>query len=119
MWVVLGDLAATHRWIPGVASARMEGLRRICRTQDGFEIVEEISDYSKESRTRGYRQLQVPAPIKNSHGKFAVLAVGDGSVVVWDSEFDPLEPSRESEITGMMSGFYDQTLESLRRCVEG
>lgn len=50
VWIVWGDLAATHRWIPGIASARMEGLRRICRTQDGFEIVEEISDYSKEPR---------------------------------------------------------------------
>jgi hypothetical protein len=115
---MLGDLAATTRWVPGIVTARMEGMRRICRTQEGSEIVEDISNYSEEARSWSYRQLRVPVPIRNSRGTLKVLAEGHGSLVVWDAEFDPLDPRMDAEVTVMMSGFYDQTLALLRKCVE-
>lgn len=48
VWAILGDLGAVTRWVPGVASARMEGMRRICTLEDGGEIREGIADFSDE-----------------------------------------------------------------------
>jgi hypothetical protein len=42
VWALLRDLAAVSEWVPGIASARLDGTRRICTTADGAEIHEEI-----------------------------------------------------------------------------
>lgn len=119
VWDVLGALAATSEWLPGTVGARMDGMIRICETADGGEIHEEISDYSAERRTYRYRHLQVPLPVKNSTGKFAVEAgASGGAFVVLDVDFDALDPAMEVPIEQMFGGALDQALESLRRRVE-
>lgn len=117
VWNVLGDPLATPSWIPGLADARIDGKVRVCTTTDGNEIVEEV-DYSDADRQFEYVQRQVPLPVKDSRGRMTVEAEGDGAEVLWDAEFEVLDPSQETEVVGMIDGFYKQTLESLRRCVE-
>ena len=94
VWAVLGDLAAAHTWIPGITTAKVEGMKRVCTTADGREIREEISDYSAEKRTYRYKHLQQPLPVKNSHGIFTLQAEGAGSVVVWEAEFEVPDPTQ-------------------------
>jgi mxaD protein len=118
VWGVLGDLPATHEWLPGMVAARMEGSIRICETADGGEVHEEISDYSPERHTYRYRHLQVPLPVANSTGIFTVQPTDGGAVVVLESDFDALDPAMESEIERMFGGALDEALESLRRRVE-
>lgn len=118
VWNVLGDLAATHQWIPGIASARVEGGERVCVTADGFEIHETISDYDPRTRTFNYRQTRVPIPVQNSRGRFAVEADGMGAVVVWDAEFDVLDAAKSTEVTTMVDQYYKQTLVSLQKKIE-
>lgn len=119
VWAVLGDLAATSEWLPGTVATRMEGPIRICDTADGNEIREEITDYSPDRHTYRYRHTQVPLPVKNSTGKFAVEAgTSGGALVVLESEFDALDPEMEAEIARKFGGALEQALESLRRRVE-
>lgn len=118
VWAVLGDLAEVNTWVPGIASAKVEGMKRVCVAADGSEIREDISDYSNERRTYCYAHTQVPLPVKNSRGKFTVEADGRGSLVVWDAEFEVLNSAQEAEVTRMIDGFYKQALESLRKRIE-
>lgn len=119
VWAVLGDLAATPEWLPGTVAARMEAMTRICITADGSEIREEIADYSHERRTYTYRHLELPLPVRNSHGTFTVRADGsDDAVVVLEADFDALDPAMEGEIEQMFGGALERALESLRRRVE-
>jgi carbon monoxide dehydrogenase subunit G len=119
VWGVLGDLEAVTEWIPGIASARVEGSARYCVAADGSEIREEISDYSAERRSYGYAHLTQPVPIANSRGSLRVEPNGGGSRVVWEAEFDVLDPGSEEAVTAMLDGAYKQTLSSLRRRIEG
>lgn len=119
VWTILGDLAATPEWLPGTVAARMEGPVRVCTTADGGEIREEIGGYSPERRTYRYRHLAVPLPVKGSSGRFLVEAGRDGgSVVVLESEFEPLDLAMEGQIEQMLDGALKQALESLRRRME-
>ena len=94
VWAILGDLAAVTRWVPGVSSARMEGMRRICTIEDGGEIHEEIADFSDERRRFSYSQAVHPLGFERSEGTLAVAAAGDGSVVTWTTEIEFADPSR-------------------------
>lgn len=119
VWTVLGDLPATPEWLPGTASARMEGSVRLCTTVDGSEIREEISDYSADERSYRYRHIQVPLPVSYSSGRFTVEPGSNGgAVVVLESEFEALDPAMAAELETMFGGALDQALESLRRRVE-
>jgi carbon monoxide dehydrogenase subunit G len=114
VWAIVGDLAATPEWIPGIVSASVDGATRVCRTADGNEIRETITELSPDARTLSYEQSQVPLPISGSRGTMRVRANGQGSVVEWDAEFEAPD-----EVAAMVDGYYKQTLEALRRRVEG
>lgn len=118
VWGLLGDLAGTPRWIPGIISAQVDGSSRVCVTAEGFEIRESILNYSSAARSFEYAQSQVPMPVKDSRGRFSVQADGTGSLVVWDAEFEFLDPSVAEQMTGMIDGYYKAALDSLRQAVE-
>ena len=119
VWEVLGDLESTPEWIPGVAEATVSGDRRVCRTTDGEEIHERIHGYDEAARTWSYAQSVVPLPITGSAGTLRVRESGVGSVVEWEARFDIAEGNDPEQLVPMIDGFYEQTLESLRRRVEG
>jgi uncharacterized protein YndB with AHSA1/START domain len=112
VWEVLGDLAATDEWLPGVVKAEVNGSTRVCTMADGSEIKEEISGYEAERLSFRYRHLQVPLPVQDSGGAFLVQA--DPTRVVLESSFTPLDPA----VGPMIEGAFQQALESLKRRVE-
>lgn len=118
VWAVLGNLAAAYTWIPGIVSANVQGLNRVCLTADGQEIHEEISNYRAEKYTFSYQHLQQPLPIKNSHGIFTVEAAKTGSLVVWEAEFEVIDAAQKEELTAIINGYYQQALELLKQRVE-
>jgi carbon monoxide dehydrogenase subunit G len=113
VWRILGDLAATAEWIPGVVEAEVDGDARVCRTADGSEIRERITARSDEERSFSYEQSQVPLPISGSRGTLSVVERGPGSTVAWEAEFEAPE-----EVAALVDGYYRQTLEALKRRVE-
>jgi hypothetical protein len=62
--------------------------------------------------------VQVPLPVRRSHGTFTVEADGTGSLVTMDAEIEPLDPAKEAELVPVIDGFYKQALESLRQFIE-
>jgi uncharacterized protein YndB with AHSA1/START domain len=119
VWSVLGDLAATSEWLPGVVTAEVDGSKRVCTMADGSEIHEEITAYEPERRSFRYRHVQVPLPVKDSGGSFVVEAGGErSSTVLLESSFTALEPGQEHQVGQMIEGAFQNALESLKRRVE-
>lgn len=120
VWAVLGDLGAITRWVPGVSSARMEGMRRICEMEDGSEIHEEIADFSDEQRRYAYTQSVHPLGFKRSAGTLAVKANGDGgSRVFWNAEVDFADGIQEANVLPMLRQGYAAALQRLKQVAEG
>jgi carbon monoxide dehydrogenase subunit G len=120
VWAVLGDLRAVTRWVPGVSSARMEGMRRICVMEDGSQIHEEIADFSDEQRRYAYTQPVHPLGFKRSAGTLAVEPDGHGSSrVVWSAEIDFADTSHEPEMLPMLRQGYAAALQRLKEVAEG
>jgi len=117
-WAVVGDLAGVNSWIPGIVSSTVKGSERFCTDSGGNIIHEQISDYSETHRSYRYAHLQVPLPIRDSHGQFSVAPDGDGAVVRWDAAFEVLDPAQETAVVRMVDTYYQQTVESLRRTIE-
>ena len=119
VWAVLGDLASTPDWLPGTVSARLDGATRVCVMADGSQIHEQISGYSAEDHTFDWRHLQVPLPVRDSHGTFTVIPGEAGSsTVTLHAEFEPLDHNAAEAVTKMIDGAFQQSLEALRRFVE-
>lgn len=118
VWEVLGNLTACNRWIPGVTEAKIDGMLRTCSTADGNIIKEKISNYSEKEHTYNYEHLQSPMPVKNSKGVFKIEHNEEGTLVIWDAEFEVLDQSKKEEISKMIDGYYKQTLETLKKLFE-
>ena len=118
VWAILGNLARAPEYVPGIMTAKVEGMQRLCTDAYGNEIREEISDYSEEQHSYAFKHLQVPLPVKWSQGKFTVEAEGGSSLVVMGWEFEALDPTQEAKLTPMLDSAAKMTLENLRQRVE-
>jgi uncharacterized protein YndB with AHSA1/START domain len=120
VWAVLADMPATRQWLPGVVAARMDGDVRVCQMADGQQVHERISDTSAERRSFRFEHLRVPLPVERSGGIFTVTAGPEPhtATVSLRTTFEPLDPSGADELTGMIRGAFQRSLESLRRFVE-
>jgi uncharacterized protein YndB with AHSA1/START domain len=116
VWAVLGDLTAVTRWVPGVQTARMEGMRRICTMEDGGEIHEEISDL--DGRSFRYEQTVHPLGFERSEGTLRVEPNGDGARVVWNAEIEFAEPAQEAQLLPMLEQGYAGALQRLKEVAE-
>jgi carbon monoxide dehydrogenase subunit G len=119
VWTILSDLGAVTRWVPGVAAAQMEGMRRICALEDGGEIHEEISDFSDDERRYSYDQVVHPLGLKRSHGTVAVETNGHGTRVVWTAEVEFADGIQESQVLPMLRQGYAAALQRLKEVAEG
>ncbi|MBI5379013.1 MAG: SRPBCC family protein [Nitrospirae bacterium] len=119
VWAVVGDLAGVTKWIPMIAHAKVEGSKRVCTMADGSgELHESISEYSHTTRSYRYTIAEGPLPVKNYRGRFGVEAKGQGALVVWDTEFEVLDPSQEAAVGEIFQGIYTQCLELPKRRIE-
>jgi carbon monoxide dehydrogenase subunit G len=117
-WAVLGDLTQADRWIPGTTQVVVEGTsKRVCTFIDGHVQHEEISDYSAVRRSYRYAIEGSPGMQRNC-GVFRVEKNGHGSVVLWDSAFEAIDPAQEAQIAAMWEEAAGVVLESLRRRIE-
>ena len=116
---MLGELSATDEWLPGTIRTEVRGTRRVCTMVDGPEVHEEITDYRPVERSFSFRHVQVPLPVRDSGGSFAVLPQANGSsTVVLESSFTALEAREAEQIGHMVEAAFQRALESLKRRIE-
>jgi mxaD protein len=112
-WETIGDFQALHEWHPGVVdSTASEGgaVRTIVLADEMGTIVETLTD--EGDLRHSYRVDDGPLPISNHSATLMVSAAGDGSEVVWTTEFE-VEGMDEDEAAAILKGFFDGGLASL------
>ncbi len=111
VWAVIGNFGGIADWMPGIESCRLEGENRIL-AMPGMEITERLVSNSDDAHTQTYSIVD-GVPVEFHQATITVTAEGDGSKVTWDVE------ARPDEMTGVMQGMYQQTLDALKAKLEG
>jgi ketosteroid isomerase-like protein/uncharacterized protein YndB with AHSA1/START domain len=117
VWALLADLTAVPEWVPGINSARIDGMRRICTTVEGAEIHEEL-ELDEASRTYAYSQSVHPLGLKTSRGKLAVTPNSAGSHVTWEAEVEFEAHEHEAQFLPLLEAGYAEALAGLKRVLE-
>jgi Polyketide cyclase / dehydrase and lipid transport len=117
-WRVVGDLSDAASWVPGVATAHLDGDLRVCMTADGRVIRERLSSVEGEPMAYRYEHLAISAPVRDSWGILRVRPTGRGCAVEWHAVFEPADPAQADQITAMMRANFADALLSLRRRIE-
>ena len=86
VWAVAGDFGGIGGWMPGIEFCVVDGDDRILKTMG---IVGGV-------------------PVVNHEATITVIPEGGGSLVTWDVEVEP------DEMTEMMNGIYQQSLQALK-----
>jgi hypothetical protein len=111
VWAVVGDVANTYRWFPGMVSSDVEGDVRTVVTAAGLTLPEQIVTIDPILRRFQYR---VTAPIITGHlGTIDVYDLGDGrSLVSYGTDCEP------AAMALMIGGAAGGALQELRRQLE-
>jgi hypothetical protein len=116
-WEVIGDLTLMGR-LTGATEVRVEEMTRVCTFPDGAVQHEGISNYAPDQHSYDYAIEDGPLPVKNNQGRFAVQPAGDASAIVWQAEFEPIDPSQEQAMSEMWEGAMDQVLAAVKERIE-
>ena len=117
VWALVSDTERIPEWFTAVASARMEGGKRIAEMQDGSTLVESVEQddaarrqvYSVESGSR--------AAMRRHRAGFEVDASGEGSVVRWWTDAEPVDP--DVDLEARIGPWFEKGLANLKALVEG
>ncbi len=111
VWAVVRDFHGLGTWMPGIESSRSEGDDRILGMM-GMEIREHLVGIDDDGRAITY-SITEGAPVERHEATITVHDDSAGSRVTWDVEATP------DEMTGLMQGIYQQSLEALKTHVDG
>jgi uncharacterized protein YndB with AHSA1/START domain len=118
VWATGGDVANVAEWVPAIAASRAEGDRRLCTFEGGGDAVERIIERSDADRFYVYEYLEGPLPLRSYRSRFSVEPAGDGSRVLWTSEFSAEAAESEPDLVTAISAIYRGALDELKRRME-
>lgn len=124
-WAAIENFLTWPSWHPAFASTRLvkgdghsvRSVRQIA-TRDGAQFTEELLMHDAATRRVQYRILVSPAPVVDYRSTLAVQPNGDGSTVVWSSEFKVKAGASEDEVKKLISGIYRLGLDNLASAIE-
>ncbi|HEY7948393.1 MAG TPA: SRPBCC family protein [Acidimicrobiales bacterium] len=107
VWAVAGDFGGIGGWMPGIESCVVEGDDRILKMM-GMEITERLVRRDDEKKVIVYGIVGGVTGVGHHEASISVAPKGNGSHVTWDVEVDP------DEMTEMMQGIYQQSLQAMK-----
>jgi hypothetical protein len=118
VWATLNNLTRAPEYVPGIVSARMEDLTRVCFDADGNEIREELQYYSSAERSYRLQHVKTPLPVSHSQMQFSVQSHAQNALVrlIWELSF--FDAATEEQMQAMIDGAAKLTLEQLKALVE-
>lgn len=106
VWAVVGDFGGIGGWMPGIESCVVDGDDRIIKMM-GMEITERLERRDDEAKEIVYA-IVGGVPVANHRATITVVPEGTKSHVTWDVEVEP------DDMTEMMQGIYQQSLQALK-----
>ncbi len=117
VWAVVGDPLGVTEWLSMIKSTRMEGDIRVAVVEGG-EISERILEHSDAERYYTYEVVDGPMKLESYHSKISVSPEGDGSVVLWEADFEPPAGVPKEKMAAAIDKTYVGGLDSLRGVLE-
>jgi carbon monoxide dehydrogenase subunit G len=111
VWEVVRDFHGLAGWMPGIESSRQDGDDRVLAMM-GMQIREHLVAIDDPGRAITYC-ITDGAPVESHEAIITVHEDGTGSRVTWDVEATP------DDMSGLMQGIYQQSLEALKKHVSG
>jgi mxaD protein len=111
VWAVVGDFGGITSWMPGVESCVVTGEDRVIKMM-GIEVTEALRRRDDTERAIEYGVVG-GVPLANHRAVITVAPGAAGSRVTWDVEVEP------DEMTDMFRDVYQQSLEALKKHLEG
>ncbi len=111
VWSVVGDFGGIGGWMPGIESCVVDGDDRILKMM-GMEITERLISRDDGDRSIVYGIVS-GVPVGSHKATITVTAEGETSHVTWDVEVEP------DDMTEMMQGIYQQSLQALKDHLSG
>lgn len=118
VWTVLSKLTRSPEYVPGIVSATMEDLTRVCFDQDGNEIREALQYYSATERKYTLQHVKVPLPVSYSQMQFSVHPHEQQSLVTLRWELSFLDAAVETQLTPMLDRSAQMTLAQFKTLLE-
>lgn len=118
VWSVLSNLTRSPEYVPGIVSANMEDLTRVCFDRDGNEIREALQYYSAAERKYTLQHMKVPLPVSYSQMQFSVHPHEQHSLVTLRWELNFLDSAAEAQLKPMIDGSAQMTLAQFKFLVE-
>lgn len=121
VWKIVCEGDGIDRWLPAIASCRLEGTgpgaRRFCTTGQGQQLEETIEAVDHTNRIFQYRiDRQDMMPTTNVRGTLCVSADGAGQAeVLWFVNYDLLDPSASDAVRAGILELYTAGLAGLER----
>ncbi len=106
VWAVAGDFGGIAGWMPGIESCVVDGDDRVLKLM-GMEITERLERRDDDAKEIVYG-IVGGVPVGNHRATITVVPQGDDSLVTWDVEVEP------DDMTEMMQGMYQQSLQALK-----
>ncbi len=111
VWAVAGDFGGIGDWMPGIESCVVDGDDRVLKMM-GMEITERLQRRDDDAREIIYG-IVGGVPVINHKSTITVIPEGNDSLVTWDVEVEP------DDMTEMMQGIYQQSLQALKEHLGG
>ena len=112
VWAVAGDFGGIGGWMPGIESCEVKGDDRVLKMM-GMEITERLVRRDDDAKVIVYGIVGGVPGVGNHKATITVTAEGKGSHVTWDVEVEP------DEMTEMMQGIYQQSLQAMKEHLGG
>lgn len=103
-------------WHPAVERTEMseDGSKRTLFLKGGGEILEKLIDY-QDGASYKYEILEGPLPVENYVSTLYIKPDDDGgTIIVWESDFDPIQGVSEDDAAEAIRGVYRGGLDNLR-----
>ena len=95
-WSVVGDPTGVPRWFTKYVECTLDGDTRTLKSAEGGELVERILEWNDEERRYRYTVIAGP-PLARHEAGFRVVARGEASTVIWDTNAEFLDASIDTE----------------------
>lgn len=122
LWAAIGQFSAIADWHPLIESVEIEKGGRIRRLHipGGGEIVERLEEIDADDRLYRYSIVSGPLPVANYTATLRIKdsPEGEGCIVEWSSEFDPLGAT-ETDAKQTIQDIYLAGFDNLRKLFTG
>lgn len=119
VWASVGDFSGIHKFVSAITNVTMASdTERSCALGMGGATKDILDSRNDENRTLVFHiEDPNPLPFENYVSTMVVRDAGQGSEFEWSATFEP-SGMAENEVVAMLTGLYEDAVQSLKKLHE-